>query len=164
MYSAMRFADEPFGALVFRCRERRDHLHDLVHDHRGRCRLVLAERRFGGAMDRGDPFRATLIAERVQAFRRCQPTESRVQSLHSDRRTRSQRDLRMTAVCAKRPSTVSSVRGASGQLRGYRKERLFLAIIRKFCYSLLSDPQWITRRRRRPLLNWRKSEGCDLPA
>ena len=59
------FADEPFGALVFRCRERRDHLHDLVRDHR--CRLVLAERRFGGAMDRGDPS-AQRIAERVQAF------------------------------------------------------------------------------------------------
>jgi hypothetical protein len=69
MYSAMSFPASPtsFGALVFRCRESRDHLHDLVHDHRCRCRLVLAERRIGGTMDRGDSS-AQRIAERLPAF------------------------------------------------------------------------------------------------
>jgi hypothetical protein len=39
----------------------------MVHDNRGRCRLVLAERRIGGAINRGDSF-AQHIAQRLPAF------------------------------------------------------------------------------------------------
>ena len=67
-FRALRPAHAGFGrADLPRCSERQDHLHDLVHDHHGRCRLVLAVRRICGAMDRGDPS-AQHMAQRLPAF------------------------------------------------------------------------------------------------
>ena len=55
------------AALVVRRGERRDHLHDLVHDDRGRRSLILTKRRIAGAQDRGDPS-PQRIAKRLSAF------------------------------------------------------------------------------------------------